>query len=224
MRLRSSPRGAAAAFVAAGRPSGATPWREAGWCALDLELTGLDPRRDEIIAIGAVPVEDGRVLLGKSFYTLVRAARRSELGAILAHKLRVTDLAEAPSLDDSIDAVLEGLAGRIPVFHAAWIERAFLSPLFARRRVKLPAAADTDVLGRLWLRHRDGVAPARVPLTKLAETLGQRPEAPHHALGDALMTANVFIALASHFDERSPQTVATLVNAGEQLRGIRRFG
>ena len=40
-----SPRGAAAArYAAAGRPAG-PPWREANWCAIDLELTGLDPRR-----------------------------------------------------------------------------------------------------------------------------------------------------------------------------------
>ena len=48
-----------------GRPSKRTPWRRASWCAVDLELTGLD-RNNEIIAIGAVPIEEGRVVLGQA--------------------------------------------------------------------------------------------------------------------------------------------------------------
>ena len=110
------------------------------------------------------------------------------------------------------------------MFHAASIERSFLTPLFARRRLKLPAAVDTEVLGRLWLRGRDGVAPPGLRLAKLSQTLGQEPEAPHHALGDALTTAKAFIALATHLDAVAPQTVATLLSAEERLRGARRFG
>jgi DNA polymerase III subunit epsilon len=224
MRLRWRPQGAAASFARAGRTSGKQPWRAARWCALDLELTGLDPRTDGIIAIGAVPIEDGRVILGESIYTLVRTTKRSEHGAILAHKLRVEDLAQAPVLDDAIDQILDVLAGRVPVFHAAWIERNFLSPVFAQRRLRLPAAADTEVLGRMWLRQRDGVAPPGLPLAKLAQELGQEPEVPHHALGDALTTARAFIALASHLDAVMPQTVGMLLTAHEHLRRAWRFG
>src|SRR5205085_3144107 len=135
-------------------PSAKTPWRQAGWCAIDLELTGLDPRADDIIALGAVPIDDGRVILGAGFYSLVRTSKRSEHGAILAHKLRLADLADAPPLDRAIDHLLELLAGRVPVFHTAAVERSFLSAPFRQRRLRLPEAADTDVLGRVWLRER----------------------------------------------------------------------
>jgi DNA polymerase-3 subunit epsilon len=224
VRLLSRRQGAAAAFAEAGRPAGTTPWREAGWCALDLELTGLDPRKDAIIAIGAVTIDDGRVILGQSHYTLVRTSRRSEHAAVLVHKLRVADLADAPTLEAGIELVLQALAGRVPVFHTAAVERAFLRPQFARRRVRLPAAADTEVLGRLWLRDRDGVAPAGLPLSRLASVLGQQADTPHHALGDALTTAKAFIALASHLDAIEPQTVGTLVGAAARLGSLRRFG
>jgi DNA polymerase-3 subunit epsilon len=224
LRLRRPRDGAAVAFDAAGRPARRTPWLEARWCALDLELTGLDPRSDEIIAVGAVPIEEGRVILGKGFYTLVRSTKRSDRGAILAHKLRVADLADAPPVEAALDLVLELLSGRVPVFHVAPIERSFLSPLFARRRLRLPAAADTDILGRIWMHERDGFYPRRLPLAKLSEELGQQPEIAHHALGDALTTAQAFIALASHLDAVSRQTVGSIVNAEQQLRVPSRFG
>ena len=95
------------------------------------------PANDEIIAIGAVPIEDGRLILGESRYTLVRTARRSEHDAVLVHKLRVADLADAPPLDEALELLLELLSGRVPVFHTAAVERTFLAPLFAQ----LPGAA-----------------------------------------------------------------------------------
>jgi DNA polymerase-3 subunit epsilon len=224
MRLPVPRHRAAADFARAGKQPARTPWRESKWCALDLELTGLHPRRNDIIAVGAVPIEDGRVILGEGFYTLVRSSKRSEHGAVLVHKLRVADLADAPPLEDAIELVFDVLAGRVPVFHTAAVERSFLRPLFARHLVRLPAAADTEVLGRLWLRERDGVAPAGLTLARLSNVLGQPAETPHHALGDALTTATAFIALASHLDQTAPQTVGSLVKAEHRLNGPRRLG
>ena len=226
MRLLAPRAGAAAEFAAAGRPDAAAPWRQAGWCALDLELTGLDRRKDEIIAIGAVPIEQGRVLLGQSLYTLVRTTKRSDPNAVIVHKLRVADLADAPSLEEAIDGVLRLLAGRVPVFHTAQVERNFLGPLFTRRRLRLPTPADTEVLGRRWLRERTGETRSWLPLGELAEQLRQPAEVPHHALGDALTTAKAFIALASLLDAGSPQTVGSLLSASDPraAAAARRFG
>ena len=226
MRLRRAPDGVAAEFADASQPPDPTPWREAAWCSVDLEMTGLNPRKDEIIAIGAVPIEGGRIVLGGGMYTLVRTTKRSQYGAVLVHKLRVPDLADAPPLDDAIDGLLELLAGRVPVFHTAAIETNFLERQFTRRRVRLPAGADTEALGRAWLRHRDGSAPEGISLGGLAGVLGQPVESPHHALGDALTTAQAFIALASKLDTVAPQTVGTLVAASRPApsAAVRRFG
>ena len=199
------------------------PWREERWCAIDLELTGLDPRHDHIVALGAVPIESGRVRLGGALYTLVRTARPSGTGALMAHKLRPEDLEGAPTVDEAFELLLGALSGHQPVFHTAVIERSFLGPLFARHRTRLPNAADTQVLGRLWLHNRGEPSPAGLPLTRLARALGQDPEEPHHALADALMTALAFIALAAHLDAFQPQTVGRLVRAEDRFRGSLRF-
>ena len=224
MRLRAPRSEAAAAFAAVRRPESKTPWRQARWCAIDLELTGLDPASDEIIAIGGVPIEDGRLMLGESRYTLVRTERRSQHNAVLMHKLRVVDLADAPPLDRAVELLLELLSGRVPVFHTAVVERTFLAPLFSQLRIRMPDAADTEMLGRLFLHQRDGSAPPRLPLATLLRALGQSGEAPHHALADALCTAQAFIALASRLDATQPQTVGSLLHADSWLASARRFG
>jgi DNA polymerase III alpha subunit (gram-positive type) len=43
-------------------------WREAGYAALDLETTGLDLVRDDVVSFGVVPIRAGRVVLGDSTY------------------------------------------------------------------------------------------------------------------------------------------------------------
>jgi DNA polymerase-3 subunit epsilon len=224
VRLRAPKGAAAAAFADAAQPAGAVPWREAEWCAVDLELTGLNPQSDEIIAVGAVPIKEGRVVLGESLYTLVRSTKRSDHRAILVHKLRVDDLADAPDSDEAFDLLLGILRGRVPVFHASAIERTFLAPLFGRRRLRLPPSADTEALGRIWLAMREGAVPASLRLRELAGALGQEPAPSHHALGDALTTAQAFLALASHLDQTEPQTVGSILAAVDQLRPLRRMG
>ena len=224
MRLPRRRRGAALRFAATAQPGDNLPWREARWCAVDLELTGLSPRSDEIIAIGAVPIEQGRVMLGESFYSLARPDKPPRGPAVLIHKLVSGELADAPPVSEAIEQLLDTMAGRVPVFHTAMVERAFLGRELRRVRLRLPADADTEVLGCQWLREREGATPSGISLARLAQTLGQPTEPQHHALGDALTTAKVFIALASHFDALEPKTVYSLRAAGQVPWALTRFG
>jgi DNA polymerase III alpha subunit (gram-positive type) len=51
------------------------PWTRARFCVLDLETTGLDPKRDEIISFGAVPVDEGRVHPADAVHFLAKPRR-----------------------------------------------------------------------------------------------------------------------------------------------------
>lgn len=204
-------------------PAPDTPWREAEWCVVDLELTGL-ARSDEIISIGAVPVRGGALMLGESLYTLARPDRAPTHASVLIHKLRHADLLHAPPTDEAIELLLDKLTGRVPVFHTSMVERNFLGREFRGRRLRLPEDADTEVLGRRWLTERDGTAPSGLSLARLARLLGQPGEDPHHALGDALTTAKAFIALAGILDAQEPQTVESLTVGARSAVPARRFG
>jgi DNA polymerase III epsilon subunit-like protein len=80
------------------------------------------------------------------------------------------------------------------------------------------------VLGRLWLHQRDGGSPSRLSLPALAAALGLPAERPHEALSDALTTAQVFIALATHLDAVRSESVGSLARAGRGLEALRAFG
>ncbi|MGA2320715.1 MAG: exonuclease domain-containing protein [Solirubrobacteraceae bacterium] len=222
MRVRRAARGAgAAAYKRARMPPGRTPWRAGSYCAVDLELSGLDPKQHEIISFGAIPIEDGHVRLSAAVEGRVRPLRLMSEASIRVHGLRAADLACAPPLDMAIDPLLAVMAGRIPVVHVAAVERSFLRPALRRQGLRLRRPMiDTSVLGLVWLHERDGEGPRRTSLTDLAVALGLPSHHPHDAIGDALTTAQAFIALAAHLDAIRPETVRSLTQAGRRLESL----
>jgi DNA polymerase-3 subunit epsilon len=193
------------------------PWRSASYCAVDLETTGLDLRRDVIISFGSVAIDGGRVIAGTSLYRLVRGPVRMSPEAIAVHSLRPADLADAPTWEESADVLLSALTGRVLVAHAAWVERGFLRRAFRRRRVRPPRfVVDTAALARS-AGLAAASASAEPSLELLARDLGLPVHEPHHALGDALTTAEIFLALSTRLDADTPQTVGSLVSTSRQF-------
>jgi DNA polymerase-3 subunit epsilon len=162
------------------------------------------------------------VQLSAAVHGRVRPLRAMSEAAIRVHGMRAADLAGAPPLDVAIDPLLAVMAGRIPVVHVAAIERGFLRPALRRQGVRLRGPMiDTSVLGLIWLHERDGHAPRRTSLTELVAALGLPAHHPHDAVGDALTTAQAFVALATHLDARQAESVRSLVSAARRLELLR---
>jgi DNA polymerase-3 subunit epsilon len=53
------------------------PFEARRFVVLDLETTGLDLQRDEILALGAIRMSGSRIIVGETFYSLVRAERNA---------------------------------------------------------------------------------------------------------------------------------------------------
>jgi len=226
VRLGASRRrsGAAAAYAAARLPLPGTRWDAASWCAVDLELSGLDPRRHEIISFGAIPIEEGRVQLSAAVDGLVRPSGPLSESSIRIHGMREADLSDAPPLSEAIGPLLDAMAGRVLIAHVASVERAFLGRALRAQGVRLRGQlADTSEIGRLWLCERDGRAPRSPSLGDLAQALGLPVHAQHDALGDALTTAQVFVAAVTHLDALGAETVRSVLRAPRRLQAALAF-
>jgi DNA polymerase-3 subunit epsilon len=185
---------------------------------VDLELSGLDARYDEIVSFAAVPIDFGRVIPGDSLYGLCQPVRPLTERSVLVHGIRTVDVADALPLDEAIQPLIAAMTGRVLVAHVAWVERSFLRRAFRRQGVRLrEPILDTNSLGRLLAFARETMPPQRT-LAELALSLNLPVHRQHNALGDALTTAQVFIALATHLDHFSPETVQSLASADERLR------
>ena len=201
-------------------PADPTLWREAAFTVIDLEMTGLDPGSGEIISYAVVTVSGGTVRFDDARYQLIRPRRMPDWDTIRIHGLREVDLEEAPTLDEVADGLLEALTGRPIVAHVAEVERSFLAAALSGFGTELRnPVIDTAAMDR-WLRRLRGQPPARrdpVGLSDMVRSLGLPVHRPHHADGDALTTAQAFIALATHLEVfENPLAVQTLERITER--------
>ena len=196
------------------RGFGRGSWRHAPYASLDFETTGLDPDKDDIISFGVVPIEEGRILPGRSTYREVRPTRPLKPPSITVHGLRPVDLASASPLAAVVDDLHDALAGRYVLAWAGEMEAAFLARTFGRRpgwwRSRI---IDVLRLARLVESSRSG-RHDDFSLTAVAHRLGVPVEHPHHALDDALTTAEVFLVLQPELERRGIMTPRRLLRAG----------
>src|SRR5262245_18545666 len=152
---------------------------------------------------------------------LVRPQRSAPPESVRIHGLREADLADAPPMEAVLDDLLQALAGRTLVAHAAWVEEGFLHSALGRAGVAFRGpVVDTMAVGATVLRQKPG---PQIPLPSLAEQLSLPVHRPHHADGDAVTTAQVFLALAAHMEAAGRGTLGDLVDPdGSRPRGLLR--
>ncbi len=188
------------------------PWREVEYVVVDVETTGLDLRRDVVISFGSVLVRAGRLCWGTRTYLPIRPERAISESAMRVHGLRQQDLESAPLIGEVADELHEQFRGRVLVAHAAWVEQAFLGPLVPGMRRGQPPAVDTAALLRATGLALSGTG-HEPDVEDIATSLGLCVHTPHHALGDAVTTGEVFLATVSRLERSHPElTAATLVD------------
>jgi DNA polymerase III subunit epsilon len=171
------------------------PWWAVEYASLDFEATGLDFAKDRIISFGVVPILNGRVEVGESVYQLVDPGGvPPSPESVTVHGLRPIDLKDAPPASAARESLSAALAGRYLVTWWAGVEAAFLDKLFGGG-VRSWFRRAVDV--RQLVIALEGEGATRLTLTQAAEKYGVPVASPHHALDDALVTAQLFLVTAS---------------------------
>jgi DNA polymerase-3 subunit epsilon len=180
-------------------------WDTVTYWALDLETGGLDPRTDPILSVGMVPIRSGGVRLGEAYSSLVQPEDRAgiALSSITAHHLVPRDLREAPPTSTVLAEVDRRLREGALLVHQAAVDVQFLRRAYreAGMRWPDPRVVDTVVLllrAAKRARFLDPNAPEQEPELNLAgarRRLGLPDYGQHHALTDAIATAELFLVL-----------------------------
>ncbi len=204
-----------------GNEGQALPIQELRFTVLDTELTGLDERRDDIVSIGALHMQGGRIELGQAFQELVNPKAILDGRTVVIHGLTPSELEAMPPIEGILAAFLEYTAGTVLVGHCLALDLAFLNR--DARRLKLAplkhAAIDTLALYG-WLRQRSADHPAfsldlpGLSLFDLAAAFDIPVAQAHTALGDAFVTAQLFQRLLPFLSQAGVQDLASLRRVG----------
>lgn len=196
------------AFYTASPPPGDTPLAAVPLLALDVETTGLDARRDEIVSIGLVPLDLDRVRASASRHWIVRPRRALAAESVTLHGITHSQVAAAPDLATILDELLAALAGQVLVVHCRDIERAFLAAALRERigeGLEFPVIDTMELEARLHRGKKPGLLdrlrrrpPVSIRLADARARYGLPRYRPHHALTDALATAELLLAQVAH--------------------------
>lgn len=186
------------------------PWREIEYWSLDLETSGLDPRVDDILSVGMVPVRGGSILWGERYYSLVRtrADHRPSIEAMRIHHILPEEADRAPELPEVLDEILRRLDRAAIIVHYGKLDLGFLkfASTSLEREWPRPAVVDTvKLLGRMTHLRRQLEPYAEAFPADLANArreLGLPVHLHHHALYDALATAELMLVLADRLGSK----------------------
>lgn len=203
-------------FYRAGAADLQTPIEEVPLVALDLETTGLDPKRDAIVSIGLMPFQLGRIRCADARYQVVKPLSELTPESVAFHRITHSDLNQAPRLDSMLGEILEMMSGRVAVVHYRSLERGFLDEAarhYLNENLHFPVIDTMELEARLhrganrpgWFDRLRGKKEVSIRLADSRLRYGLPLYQAHHALTDALASAELLQAqVASHFEPGTP--------------------
>jgi DNA polymerase-3 subunit epsilon len=175
------------------------------YTVFDTETTGLQPSAgDEIISIGAVRIVNGRLLKQEIFEQLVNPRRPLDPESARIHGIDARALADQPTIGGVLPAFYRFCEDTVLVAHNAAFDMRFIELKEAASGVRF----NQPVLDTLLLSAAVHPETRSHGLEEIAERLGVAVVGRHTALGDALVTAEVFLRLLPLLAERGIGTLA----------------
>lgn len=180
--------------------------------ALDLETTGLNPDKDEIIEIAAVRFKNG--IKTDVFQSFVRPRRDIPKFIQYLTHIDPKQLDAAPTIDRVLNSLLEFVGNAVIVGHNVGFDIGFVNQALMRQRaaVLTNESWDTAELSRIYLPYTSDHT-----LGTICRHLGVELIQAHRADADAEASGEVLLHLAQHIvNQHSMITNARLYEIGRQ--------
>jgi DNA polymerase III epsilon subunit-like protein len=185
-------------------PDPATTLAELDFVAIDTETTGLDPRRDLLVAVAAVPFVRGQPRLESGYTRLVNPGSPIPASAQAIHGIGDADVRDAPSAAAALPGLLDACRGRVLVAHTVAFDLALINRSARGARLPRLQAPALDIGA---LAH--GVFPSwwDLSLEGLGRLMELEPVGRHTAEGDALTAGLLFLRLVPWLERRGITTL-----------------
>ena len=183
--------------------------RDLTFVAFDTETTGLDPKNDEVVQVGAVRVVNGRIVEGETFDTLVNPGRPIPAQSTKVHHIDDQMVAGAAPFSVVCQNFSGFAAGSVLLAHNAPFDMSFLH----RETANKAYGFDHTVLDTVHLSAIVFGGSAEHTLDALCERLDIEipSEVRHTALGDAVATAQALVAMIPILESKGFETLGAVL-------------
>ena len=167
------------------------------YISLDCETTGLNPRRDEILSIGAVLIRDNKILMRNTFNIFLKPTKDINAESIKIHHIRPIDLENGMDPEEAIYKLLDFIGSRPIVGYYIKFDVTIISK-YTKKFIGIKLPNKTIEVSSLYFKTRKRSSEYQfidLKFDTILKTLDIPALGKHDALNDAIMTAMMFLKL-----------------------------
>lgn len=192
-----APEGALKDYLAVPFPEPSLSIGELPILSVDFETTGLNAVHDQLLSIGFVVLNQGRIELGSCDHQIIKTKGKLTAKNVCVHQITDDEKDRGIQLKSAVDNLLHAMAGKVLLVHYAKIERLFLRQACLEIYGVVPPFLMIDTLAIAKKRlDRQGkhYDPSTLRLVNLRESFQLPNYNAHNALNDAIATAELLLA------------------------------
>ena len=167
------------------------------YVCLDCETSGLNPRKDEILSIGAVHIKDNKILMRKTFNIFVKPSKNINPESIKIHLLREIDLENAIEPDVAIYKLLDFIGSRPIVGYYIDFDMEMISK-YTKKLIGIKLPNERVEVSSIYYdikKTKDNYGFIDLKFDTIMTFLDIPVLGKHDALNDAIMTSMIFLKL-----------------------------
>jgi len=197
------------------------PLAQIPFVVFDTETTGLNPRKDNLLSIGAVRVQGWQLDVGQCFELYVQQSYQPQSSAVEVHGILPGQQPYKLPQEEAVKQFLKYCGNAVLVAHHLAFDLAVLNALLRplagdKLRNK---GLDTARLARRVAQRPDLAKPGTFGLDELCEQFHIPKSDRHTAAGDAYITGLLLLKLLYRLKKRGVRTLGDLL--AERRTGLR---
>jgi len=167
------------------------------YVCLDCETTGLNPRKDEILSIGAVKIKDNKIIMRETINIFVKPSKNIDHESIKIHHIRPIDLQNALEPKEAIFKLLDFIGNRPIVGYYIDFDISMISK-YTKKYIGIKLPNESIEVSSMYYKTRKRSSEYEFIDLKF-DTIMKNLDIPtlgkHDAFNDAIMTSMIFLKL-----------------------------
>ncbi|PLY07832.1 MAG: DNA polymerase III subunit epsilon [Arcobacter sp.] len=167
------------------------------YICLDCETTGLNPKKDEILSIGAVIVKKNKILMRKTLNIFLKPSKHVTEESIKIHHIRPVDLENAVEPEIAIKELLDFMGNRPIIGYYIKFDVAIISK-YTKKYIGIALPNHQVEVSSMYYKTKKRSSDYEFVDLKF-DTIMKELDIPelgkHDALNDAIMTSMIFLKL-----------------------------
>lgn len=195
------------------------PWTQQRYVALDIETTGLDPKKHQVLAIAWMSIEPPVMHTGSAQYHVFSHGQELELGqSPTIHGLTRQDFLHSSEPRQTYAMLSRALSGAVLVCHHKGMDWRFLKHIEKEFRINFQPLGIFDTLAfeknRFFKDPDNPPQKGELTLSACRSRHGLPSYTSHHAFTDTLACGELFLAQALNHDDHQTTTLDLLKRCG----------